>query len=293
MILYARAAPAAAIALLAFAALADTPPPADTPKPSIDSTTVVAPRDRATVENDVRNFVNAVVSRPGEESMARWQSQIPLCPLVAGLPASDGEYILSRVSKVARQVGAPLAPEHCKANFMIVVTSDPEGVLKAWSKRDVRMFGEEADQGSTKVREFAASAPIRVWYNTEFYQLDGTPLGTNEARSATGARATRLELNNYRALSSVMALVDTRLMKGASFGQVAAYVAMVGMVQLNLNANVSEAPTILNLFKGASKAPSNLTSWDDAFLKAAYEARITDRAQLAQIKTTMAQDVAP
>jgi hypothetical protein len=284
---------AAAIALLAFSASADSPQSTDAAKPQIDSATVVAPQDRATVENDVRNFVNSIVIRPGEESLARWQSQIPLCPLVAGLPAGDGEYILERVSKIARTVGAPLAPEHCKGNLLIVVTSDPEGVLKAWSKRDVRMYGEEADQGSTTVREFNAAAPIRVWYNTEIYQIDGTPLGNIEGRTGTSARATRLESNNYRALSSVMAVVDTRRMKGVSFGQVAAYAAMVGLVQLRVKANVGEAPTILNLFSNTAKAPAGLTSWDESFLKAVYQARITDKQALAQIKTLMVQDIAP
>ena len=79
----------------------------------IDSTTVVAPKDRAVVERDVRTFVNAIAVKPGDESLARWQLQIPLCPLVAGLPGSDGEYILSRVSKIDTAAGAPLADEHC------------------------------------------------------------------------------------------------------------------------------------------------------------------------------------
>jgi hypothetical protein len=290
---YLRTAGAAAIGLFAFAALADTPPSADAPKPSVDSTTVVAPRDRATVENEVRSFVNSVVVRPGEESLARWQLQIPLCPLVAGLPAGDGEFILARISKAARAAGAPLAPEYCKANLLVVVTSDPEGVLKAMSKKDVRMYGEETDQGSTAVREFNAAAPIRVWYNTEIYQIDGYPLGTTEGRAGQSARATRLETNNFRALSSVLALVDTRRMKGVSFGQVAAYVAMVGLIQLHVKANVAEAPSILNLFNSTDKAPPGLTAWDESFLKAAYQARITDKQALAQIKTIMVQDIAP
>ena len=145
------------------AAPAETPPTSDAPRTAIDSTTVVAPRDRAEIEREVRNFVNAVAVKPGDESLAVWQTQIPLCPLVAGLPGRDGEYILSRVSKIAAAAGAPLAPEHCKGNLFIVVTSDPEGVIKAWSKRDTRMFGEENDQGSTKVREFNASSPVRAW----------------------------------------------------------------------------------------------------------------------------------
>jgi hypothetical protein len=271
--------------LLGFAALADTPP--------IDATTVIAPRDRAAPEREIKTFVNAIAVKPGDESLARWQPQIPLCPLVAGMNGKDGEYILSRVSKVAAAAGAPLAPEHCKGNFFIVVTSDPEGVLRAWSKRDVRMFGDEADQGGTKIQEFFASRPVRVWYNTDFYKLDGTPLGNTEGRTNQSARATRIEVNNYRALSSVVAIVDARRAKDVSFGQVAAYVAMVGLVQLRSEANVSDAPSILNLFSAAGSGPPALTAWDESFLKAVYSTRITDKQQIAAIKTAMVQDVAP
>ncbi len=239
------------------------------------------------------SFVNAVALKPGSESLARWQLQIPLCPLVAGMPPKDGEYILSRVSKIAAAAGAPLAPEHCKGNFYIIVTSDPEGVIKAWSKRDVRMFGDEADQGGKTIREFEAPNPVRIWYNTEFYELDGTPLGNNaDGRTDYSARATRIEINSYRALSSVMAIIDARRMKDVTFGQVASYVAMAGLVQMHPQANVGNVPSILNLFAPTTKAPSGLTAWDESFLKAVYATRITDKAQIAAIKSAMVQDVA-
>jgi hypothetical protein len=284
---------AMAFSLLGVAG-ADTPPATGGAKTAIDSTTVVGQRDRATVEREVGTFVNAVALKPGAESLARWQLQIPFCPLVAGMPKSDAEYVLERVSKIAAAAGAPLAPEHCKGNFFIVVTSDPESVIKAWSKRDVRMFGDEADQGGTAIREFMAASPVRVWYNTEFYELDGTPLGNNqENREDRSARATRLEINSYRALSSIIAIVDTRSMKDVTFAQVASYVAMVGLVQMHWKANVSDAPTILNLFAAAGKAPPGLTAWDESFLKAVYATRITDKAQIAEIKINMVQDVSP
>ena len=288
-----------ALSLLAIGAAAEPPspseppPPSEPPKARVDSTTVEAPRDRATLERQVRTFVTAIAVRPGDESLARWQTQIPLCPLVAGMPNKDGEYILSRVSKIATAAGAPLAPQNCKGNFYIIVTSDPDGVLKAWSKRDVRMFGDEADQGGTKIREFNASNPIRVWYNTEFYKLDGTPLGNTEGRTSQMARATRIETNNYRALSSIIAIIDTRRLKDVSFGQVAAYVAMIGLAQIRPEANVADAPTILNLFSASGKAPPGLTAWDESFLKAVYQTRSTDKGQIAAIKTAMVQDVAP
>ena len=280
------------VSFMAIAAAAD-PPEANPQKDGIDTTIVAAPRDRAAVERQVRTFVNAIAVKPGEESLARWQSQIPLCPLVAGMPSKDGEYILSRVSKIAAAAGAPLASANCKGNFYVIVTSDPEGVIKAWSKRDVRLFGDEADQGGAKIREFNAARSIRVWYNTEFYRLDGTPLGNSEGRTNDSARATRLETNNYRALSSIIVLVDTRHLKNVSFGQVAAYVSMIGLVQLRPQANVTDMPTILNLFADPAKAPPALTAWDESFLKAVYQTRSTDKAQLAAIKSAMVEDVAP
>jgi hypothetical protein len=56
---------------------------------------------------------------------------------------------------------------------------------------------------------------------------------------------------------------------------------------------VGDAPSILSLFAAAAKAPPGLTAWDESFLKAVYATRITDRAQIAAIKTAMVHDVAP
>jgi hypothetical protein len=275
---------------------ADTPPPTETRDTKIESTTVEAARDREIVGQRVRAFVNAIVVKPGEESMARWEPQIPLCPLVAGMQGTDGEYFLTRISKVAAASGAPLAPKNCKGNLFVVVTSDPEGVIKSWSKRDVRMFGDETDQGGSKIQQFNSSSSVHVWhvwYNTEFFNLDGTPLGNIEGRTNQSARATRIEGNNYRALSSIMVIVDARRLKGVSFGQVAAYAAMVGLVQLHPEANVGDAPSILSLLADPGKAPPGLTAWDESFLKATYRTRSTDKAQIAAIKTAMLDDVAP
>jgi hypothetical protein len=276
-----------------IAAAEETPPPSEPASTHIDSTTIEASPDRAEVERRVWRFVNSIAVRPGEESLARWENQIPVCPAVKGMSGEDGEYILSRVSKIAADAGAPLAPQNCKSNFFIVVTSDPDGVIKAWSKRDVTMFGDETDQGGTKIHEFHQTTPVRVWPNTQIFNLDGTPLGTVQGRANAAARATRIEINNFRALCSIIVIVDARRMKGVSFGQVAAYVAMVGLVQIHPEADVIDAPSILNLFVQGAKAPAGLTAWDAAFLKGVYRSRNTDKAQIAAIKSSMVQDVAP
>ena len=90
----------------------------------------------------MKAFVGQIAAKPYESSLARWQTVAPICPLVAGLSREDGEYILARLSKIAAAAGAPLAPEHCKPNLYIVVSADPDALLKAWNKRDVWMFGD-------------------------------------------------------------------------------------------------------------------------------------------------------
>src|SRR5579862_3726191 len=74
---------------------------ADGAHAQIDTITVEAARHREAVEKQVQSFVSHVASKPYESSLARWQTVAPICPLVAGLPREDGEYILARVSQIA------------------------------------------------------------------------------------------------------------------------------------------------------------------------------------------------
>jgi hypothetical protein len=289
----------AAPMLFALYALARAQTPNETPPPHLDTITVEAARHRELVEHQVNAFVAHIAVKPYDSSLARWQTVVPVCPLVAGLGRDDGEFILARLSKIAAAAGAPLARAHCRPNLFIVVSADPDGLLNAWGKRDVWMFGNEADQGGTKIRKFlSANSPIRVWYNAELYSTEGTPLGNNEAlggnerRTNLRAEATRLVFNETRDLTSALVMVDGPRAKGVNFGQLAAYIAMIGLAEIRSDA-AADAPSILNLFSGPEEArPAGLSTWDEAFLKALYHTRHTDKQQVAEIKTEMMQDIA-
>jgi hypothetical protein len=292
----------AAPALLAFCAGANAQSTTATPAPHLDTITVEAARHRAEVERRVKAFVAQIAAKPYDSSLARWQTVVPICPLVAGLPREDGEYILARVSKIAAAAGAPLAPEHCKPNLFIVISAEPDALLKAWSKRDVRMFGDESDQGGNKIRKFLNSnSPIRVWYNAELYSREGTPLGNADGcqsvqscRANLRATATRIAFNETRDLTSALIMVDGPRASGVNFGQLASYIAMLGLAEIRATADVADAPSILHLFSRAEIArPTGLSAWDEAFLKALYRTEHTDRQQLAEIKTAMVREIAP
>jgi hypothetical protein len=290
--------------LLLFYASSNAQSPAAAPAPAqrLDTITVEAARHRELVERQVRTFVGQIAVKPYESSLARWEPVVPICPLVAGLPREDGEFILARVSKIAAGAGAPLAAEHCKPNLYIVVSADPDALLKAWNKRDVRMFGDEAEQGGAKIRNFINSnSPIRVWYNAELYSQEGTPLGNaDDCRSALACRAnlraiaTRIEFNQTRDLTSALIMVDGPRARGISFGQLASYIAMLGLAEIRANADVADAPSILHLFSSSeTERPAGLSAWDEAFLKALYHTEHSDKQQLAEIKTVMVQQIAP
>jgi hypothetical protein len=289
--------PVVCAVLLALKAVAADDP---APKASLDTITVESAKDRKALRRQVDAFVTGIAVAPREQSLANWQSETPICFLVAGLPREDGEYMLARLSKIAASAGAPLGQAHCKPNFFVVATSQTDALLKAWSKRDTRMFG---DAGGTSIHKFLnATAPVRTWYNAELYNSDGTPLGNGEGQSdfdmsqvriQLNATATRIRFNDVRNLSSVMVIIDAPHAKGITFGQLAAYVAMVGLAEIRTDARTYDAPSsILQLFSGSATPPPGLSAWDEAFLKALYHTEHLDQHQISDIKTSMVQDIA-
>lgn len=288
--------------MLLFGVGANAQSTTDAPAQRIDTITVEAARHREEVERQVKAFVGQIAVKPYESSVARWQTVVPMCPLVAGLPREDGEFVLARVSKIAAAAGAPIAAGHCKPNLYIVVSADPDALLKAWNKRDVRMFGNESDQGGTKIHKFLNSkSPIRVWYNAELYSDAGTPLGnSDDCQSAASCRtnlrafATRITFSETRDLTSALIMVDGPRARGVNFGQLASYIAMLALAEIRANADGADAPSILHLFsRPENDRPPGLSSWDEAFLKALYHTEQTDKQQLGEIKTTMIQEIVP
>ena len=92
----------AALALLRGGAAAEPPSNSDSPgsQPSIGSARlpqITVEAQRRETEKRVHEFVSHVaVMSNSDESFARWDT--PICPLIAGLPRDDGEFVLTRLS---------------------------------------------------------------------------------------------------------------------------------------------------------------------------------------------------
>jgi hypothetical protein len=303
---------AAALATLANAdgwATAETPP-SSAPATPLAEVTVTAHRHE--LEKRVSRFVNQIAATEnGAEGLARWQKP-SVCPLVSGLSPQDGEFILERVSEIARGAGVPLADEHCRPNLYILVTDQPEDLLKGMEKRNRAFtFGYDASSGSyppTETRESVVAEfiqtprAVRIWYNPSEKDDWGNPIPycplDDKAHYVqcppAFAGGTRALFSTIWAISSAFVVVDQKRLHQVKLGQLADYVAMSGFAKLKPDARLGDAPTILTLFNGAPEAaPTGMTEWDQAFLKSLYATDQKSKEQRGQIARSMVRDIAP
>ena len=278
-------------------------PPADQSKTKLHTVTVEAERERAVLEQRVKRFVSGITKVPFQDSLARWDKEVPICFSIAGMTRDYGEFVLHRLSKMAEAAGAPLAPDSCKPNFYVVATAVPDELVAAWGKHDPEIFG---DASGKQIDEFAtASTPIRVWYNVALYNADGTPCDYGSILQGSVLQAFSdpvliceggglIQWGAVRDLSSVIVLIDTGRTKGITFEQLAAYIAMVGLAEIRTDARLGDAPTILRLFSDSAHAPApSLTTWDAAYLKALYHTDHEDRTQVLKIGHSMVKEIVP
>jgi hypothetical protein len=279
----------------------------------LDGVTIEAQRnEREQLRHQVDQFVTTAVVHHVGESLMRWDT--PVCPLVGGLPREQGEDVLQRFSQAARSAGVPLAPEKCMANLFIIASSQTAQILAELPKKRPALF--DTTNGLGGLQHFLLTdRPVRVWYN---WQNQGDPnaaifiiatfLGNSPAMggaigpgSFTGAGDgvrgykmpnSRLSLTVTKSINSAVIIVDLTRMKGVNVGQLADYVTMVGLAEINLDRTIISAPSVLRLFSEPSQAPvDGMSPWDQAPLKSLYSTQTQSVMQISDMETQMVGSV--
>src|ERR1700730_6307985 len=292
-----------AVAMLAWDAGAAAPDlardSAKDAKSEPSTITIEARRERKLLERQLDAFVWSIIVHPWDESLARWHTRV--CPLVAGLPRASGEFILSRISQIAASAHVPLGPEHCRANLYVVVTREPDLLLKKWRARDPHLLNDHNGGGGIR-RFFDTPRPVRVWYNVAPSSNDGVPVspdnsllgGTSDIPTNKITEDSRLVWYAAQSLSSVIVMVDSNRLQQLRMGQLADYIAMVGLAEIRLDSDLGSTPTILRLFdKGGDSVPESISGWDQAFLKSLYGTEQKSVMQVSEIETSMLKILAP
>jgi len=282
------------------------PSSASTPIPSTvsasskgDQAEVTVEARRETLEKQVHTFVGELTHsrRFFPESVPRWVQ--PLCFLVAGVPRNHAKFVIARLSQVATSVGAPLREAGCSrnsANFHVVFTPDPAATLKSLNWHPRLLFQDDA--AAPQIERFLnppKSNVVRVWHNAEFLGYDGTPVMPCPMGAGLCNRAidSRISLSAVQAFTETFVVIDSTRLEGIQIGQISDYIAMVGLVDVDVDANLGDAPSILRLFSHApDEHPEGLTEWDRDFLKALYHTDQRNAQQRGQIVTMMVNEIA-
>ena len=258
----------------------------------------ISPRDLAPAINNFISTATGASVLSQDHPLGRWNMAI--CPAVAGLPREEGQRLFDRLVDTLTSLGRPLGTTGCRLNFFVIVSAHPEAELKALWNEAVQMFGEA--QEAQKFIE--TPRPVRIWYNASLVDAEGgrgiDPIGKGALPAwALGTRTFRIsdvprqDFDTVTEITSVIAVVDYARVVGLDWHQVADYIAMAGLTEIKLDADVGKVPTILRLFTAPEgERPQRITDWDKAFVKELY---LTDRAyrhQRADISKKMYRDLA-
>lgn len=292
--------------LLATAPVQAGPAPQDPPAPS---TAPVQLEDvevtGSTLDSLIRSFVNEVAAPNPRRGLARWEDRV--CVGVANLRTEPAQYIVDRVSTVAEDVGLTPGAPGCTANIMIVASDDPAGLARELVDergRAFRLGGTGMDRGGSALRAFVASdAPVRWWQVSIPVDADTglravrIPGECNPPCQAVTDfapvigvfAASRLSTQIVDNLTRTIVILDIDQIDKVSIVQLADYVAMVSLAQIDPDADTSRYASVLNVFEQPDTA-EGLTDWDRAYLTGLYGAA-RNRANLRANRAEVADSI--
>jgi hypothetical protein len=288
-----RLAPLACLIACLFVlrpASAAEPPQTPAPETAVAGVTVTAPalkRVPALVETFGRPY--------SADRLSRWRA--PVCPYVTGFAAEQNRFIAARIVQISL-AAKQIAPEKaCDPNIIVIASANDLTLRRQIGEHPKTLLSPQSRWPVDKLQLGAFvkddGLPAHVFYESSITSAfaGGTPLDqvastgssadVSGALSAFGApevdqaRASRLTPNVDDAFSRVFVVLDGRRLDGLTSGQIAAYVAMITLAEVRVDAPPGEVDSIVNLFTDKTTGrppPEDLTFWDRAYLGALYNA---------------------
>ncbi|HRJ62820.1 hypothetical protein [Brevundimonas sp. UBA2416] len=259
------------------------------------------------LETMVRNFVTEVSQPANNRGLARWNR--PICVAAVNLRNDVGQYIVDRISDVARELEVEAGEPGCRPNVLIVAADDGAALASAIVEDRPRNFDlrhNGTDAGTRAFRNFrTGDQPVRWWQIS--MPIDSETGGRavrlpGDIDPATGQptaprirvfAASRLRTQIRDDMVRSVIIVDVERLAGANVVQLADYLALVALAQVDAEADTSAFPTILNLFEDPASAPAGLTDWDRSYLTALYEHdqfRINRNSQVRDVAEAIVED---
>jgi hypothetical protein len=257
-----------------------------------DNIVITGRRDDADPLDIMLDFVNELgdpISRG--YGFARLESD--LCIKVHNVVPQVGDYLVARMSTLALELGMKPQKPECKPNLDIIFTTDGKAMAAAMRKNQMQLlrpFGntEGTTQGLHALEDFVNSeAAVRWWQITLPVDYAGNvavKLPNADAPPTIVAANSNVSRGVRDRLLGTLVIVDIPRLGEVSWLQLADYVAMVALAQVDPTLNLAGYDSILNLF-GSGRSTAELTAWDKAYLEALYSINrhIMPRSQKGQL----------
>jgi hypothetical protein len=268
------------IALLATLALVQDPTPAQAAPAGPQEPAAVA-LEEVLVEGQrlealTRQFVEEVSAPATRRGLARWRGGV--CVGVSGIREDVAQAVADHVSRVALEYGLRPGDPGCRANILIVFAEDGQSLGDAMVERHRRVFHLGVgglDRGSAALDDFRFSdRPVRWWHVSVPTNAHTGDVGIRMPGDEVSPRIPGEGLLNKGRwlrddLNKVIIVVDGEYVNGVGLPQLADYLSMVALAQVDPEGDTSRFSTILNLFDDPDGSPG-LTGWDRAYLDALY-----------------------
>jgi hypothetical protein len=225
----------------------------------------------------VRRFVGEVAAPArANRGLARWRGSV--CVGTINFRAQVAQYLIDRVSDEARELGVPAGEPGCKANVLIVGTTDGAATMDSWVEARPGVFftgiGAMSQSRAALLQVRASDAPVRWWQVSVPVDIDSGKIairwpGELSYPVIAVRSASRLRSQITDNLMRVVVVVDVDRAQSASLSQLSDYVSFVALAQVDPEADTANFDTILNLFDTPSP-DRGLTDWDRSYLTALY-----------------------
>jgi hypothetical protein len=265
--------------------------------------TVEVTASREKMRREITTFVHKVTRLEGE-FVGRWGGFV--CPMVVGVSDAQAQFVQRRIIEVQNTVRTkkPNPNKECDPNLFVIITDEAEQVLADWKERDPGMFRWKSREG---VSRSAGTGPVRTWHNAILTGSDGEAINQVSALSqvstsspididvATCPLKGRVEAGCWEHISAVVVLVDARATGKVTLAQLADYISVLSLSQIDLSADLGGVDSILRLFAQPRPEvlPMGLTEWDYAFLNGLYRASYSPMNQQRDIAARMVRELAP
>lgn len=258
-----------------------------TQEPSYDLEEIVV--EGRNLEDATREFVREIAAPARNRGLARWRDGV--CVGVVNLQTEVAEYIADRVSTVATDLGLRAGAPGCEPSILIIATVDANDFTRQFVASRPTLFrvgGSGMDLGRNALRAFERTdRPVRWWNVSVPVDSDTGQIAVRLPGDVSGNGAGDGSVMQYAPVITVRAasrlstqivddskrsfvIIDVDRLAGVSLEQLADYIAMISLAQVDPDADTSGYSTILNVFDDPQQTPG-LTNWDKAYLQGLYD----------------------